>query len=60
MNYTQLSTAIQDYTSNYETTFVASIPTFIAQAEERIYRAIEIPELRKNGFFLSIIAIQSL
>lgn len=48
MNYTQLVQAIQDYTENTETTFVANIPTFVRQAEERIHRAVMIPELRKN------------
>ena len=38
MNYTQLSAAIQDYTQNYETDFVANIPTFVEQAEQRIYK----------------------
>lgn len=48
MNYTELSQAIQDYTENTETTFVNNIPTFVRQTEERIYRAVMIPELRKN------------
>lgn len=48
MNYTQLTQAVQDYTENYETTFVANIPVFVRQAEERIYRSVLIPELRKN------------
>ena len=48
MNYTELSQAIQDYTENDETSFVNNIPTFVKQAEERIKRAVIIPELRKN------------
>jgi len=48
MNYTQLEQAIQDYTENNETTFVDNIPTFVRQTEERIYRSVMIPELRKN------------
>jgi hypothetical protein len=48
MNYTQLNQAIQDYTENNETTFVDNIPTFVRQTEERIYRSVMIPELRKN------------
>ena len=48
MNYTQLYQAIQDYTENYEATFVANIPNFVQQNEERIYRSVMIPELRKN------------
>ena len=48
MNYTALSTAIQNYTENYEDSFVASIPTFVQQAEQRIYNTIQFPSLRKN------------
>jgi len=48
MNYTQLKQAIQDYTENTETTFVDNIPTFVRQTEERVYRSVMIPELRKN------------
>lgn len=48
MNYTELVQAIKDYTENEETTFVNQIPTFVRQAEERIYRSVMIPELRKN------------
>lgn len=48
MNYTELSQAIKDYTDNQEATFVANIPTFVKQAEQRIYRSVLIPELRKN------------
>jgi len=48
MNYTQLAQSIQDYTQNYETTFVEYIPTFIEQAEQRIYNTIQFPSLRKN------------
>ena len=48
MNYTELTNAIKEYTDNTETTFVNNIPNFVRQAEERIYRSILIPELRKN------------
>jgi hypothetical protein len=48
MNYTQLKQAIQDYTENTEGTFEDNIPTFVRQTEERIYRSVMIPELRKN------------
>jgi len=48
MNYAQLSQSIQDYTQNYETTFVQYIPTFIEQAEQRIYNTIQFPSIRKN------------
>jgi len=48
MNYTQLTAALQDYLETSETSFVSNIPTFVRQAEERIYRSVQIPELRKN------------
>lgn len=48
MNYTELEAAIVDYTQNYDDTFIASIPTFVQQAEERIYNSVQIPALRKN------------
>jgi hypothetical protein len=48
MNYAELTQSLQDYVESSETSFVASIPTFIRQAEERIYRTVQIPELRKN------------
>ena len=48
MNYTEITIAIKEYTDNTETTFVNNIPNFVRQTEERIYRSILIPELRKN------------
>jgi hypothetical protein len=48
MNYVQLYQAIQDYSENTEALFVANIPTFVQQAEERIYNNINFPSLRKN------------
>ena len=48
MNYTELTNAIKEYTDNAETTFVNNIPNFVRQTEERIYRSILIPELRRN------------
>lgn len=48
MNYADLVTAIQDYTENSEATFVAQIPTFVKQAEQRIYNTVQFPSLRRN------------
>lgn len=48
MNYTQLQTAICDYTQNFESDFVANIPVFVQQAEQRIYNTVQFPSLRKN------------
>lgn len=49
MNYAELIQAVQNYCETTETSFVAQIPTFVRQAEERIYRSVMIPELRKNA-----------
>jgi hypothetical protein len=48
MNYTQLSNAIQAYTENTEADFIAQIPVFVQQAEQRIYNSVQFPSLRKN------------
>jgi hypothetical protein len=48
MNYAALSTAIQAYTENTETNFVANIPLFVQQAEQRIYNSVQFPSIRKN------------
>lgn len=48
MNYTELSNAIQAYTENTSSDFVAEIPVFVEQAEQRIYNSIQFPSLRKN------------
>jgi len=48
MNYIQLQQAIQDYSENTESLFVQNIPTFIMEAEDRIYNTVQLPSLRKN------------
>ena len=48
MNYTELTAAIKDYANNTETNFVAAIPTFVKQTEQRIYRSVNLPVNRKN------------
>ena len=48
MNYTQLSAAIEAYTENTEADFIAEIPVFVQQAEQRIYNSVQFPSLRKN------------
>ncbi len=48
MNYTALSNAIQAYTENTESDFVANIPVFVTQAEQRIYNSVQFPSIRKN------------
>jgi hypothetical protein len=55
MNYIQLYQSIQDYTETTEQLFVANIPRFVQEAEDRIYNSVQIPALRKNvtGSFTS-------
>ena len=48
MNYVQLQQTIQDYSENTEALFVANIPTFVQQAEERVFNTINFPSLRRN------------
>ena len=48
MNYTALSNAIQAYTENTEADFIAEIPVFVQQAEQRIYNSMQFPSIRKN------------
>jgi len=48
MNYTELSDNIQAYTETTEANFVAEIPVFVKQAEQRIYNSVQFPSIRKN------------
>ena len=46
--FTTLKTAIQDYTQNSETTFVNNLSRFIINAEERIFKEVQLDVFRKN------------
>jgi len=46
MNYTELKTAIADYTEN--TFSDTEYATFVEQAEQRIFNTVQFPSLRKN------------
>ena len=48
MNYNELKAAIQAYTENTDTYFIAEIPVFVEQAEQRIYNSVQFPSIRKN------------
>lgn len=48
MTYTELQAAICDYTQNFEQDFVANIPVFVKQAEQRIFNTVQFPSLRRN------------
>jgi len=45
---TTLTSSIQEWTQNDETTFVAEIPFFIKNAEERILKSVDLDFFRKN------------
>jgi hypothetical protein len=47
--YTQLKTAIEDYTENNETSFVRNLPLFIRLTEERILKNVQLSLFRKNS-----------
>jgi hypothetical protein len=49
MNYTQLVAAVQSYLEDTDSTFVALIPTFITQAETRIFNTVQFPALRRTS-----------
>ena len=48
-NFGELKTAIQSYTDNSETTFVANISNFIKSAEQRIFYNVDLENFRKNA-----------
>ena len=47
--YATLKTAIQDYTDNAESTFVSNLALFIREAEERIFKNVQLSLFRKNS-----------
>jgi hypothetical protein len=49
VNYSQLVTAIQEYTETTESSFVSNIPNFVQLAEERVYNSVQFPAIRKNS-----------
>jgi len=46
---TTLTASIQEWTQNDEATFVAEIPFFIKNAEERIFKVVDLDFFRKNA-----------
>ena len=45
---TTLTSSIQEWTQNDESTFLAEIPFFIKNAEERIFKVVDLDYFRKN------------
>lgn len=58
MNYTELSTAIQDYTQNSETTFKNHINDFIIAAEDKVFMSVQMPALWKSDVDQVCVAAQ--
>ena len=48
MTYGELKQAIEDYTENNETSFIANLPLFIRLAEERILKSVQLNLFQKN------------
>ena len=48
LTFSELKSAIQDYTENDETTFVNNLPLFIRLAEERILKSVQLNLFQKN------------
>ena len=46
--YTELKSAIKEFTDNQEAVFVSNLDTFIESAEERIFKSIDLEYFRKN------------
>ena len=46
--YSEMSAAIQNYSQNSETSFVANIPNFIISAEDKIFSAVDLPSKWKS------------
>lgn len=49
MNYSELTALVKEYLEVDETTFNANIDQFVKLAEEEIYRAVQLKDLRKNS-----------
>ena len=48
MNYSQLRAVIQEYSQDFEATFVENVDTFIRLAESRIALRVRLPNFRKD------------
>jgi len=53
--YAELTTQIQDWAEYAEATFVAEIPVFIANAELRIYRSVDLNTARKEDATIALV-----
>ena len=52
MNYSELYQAIQAYAENFDDStggFIANIPVFVQNAEQRIYNTVQLASLRRNS-----------
>ncbi len=60
MNYTELTSALQGYLENSDPLFVALIPTFVTQAEQRIYNSVQLPGLVNTTFYTTAIGVDQI
>jgi hypothetical protein len=49
MDFTELSTALRNYSETEEPEFIANIPVFVRAAEQRIYNSVQLSYLRRNS-----------
>ena len=60
MNYATLTTTIQGYLENSDPLFVALIPTFVKQAEQRIYNTVQLPGLVNTTYYTTTAGVDQL
>ena len=48
--YTQLKTAIKDYTENTEVSFVSHLSDFVKATEQRIFTTVDLEVFRKKRY----------
>lgn len=60
MNYTELTSALQGYLENSDPLFVALIPTFVTQAEQRIYNSVQLPGLVNTTYYTTAVGVNEI
>ncbi len=60
MNYSTLLTLTQQFIENYESSFVAAIPQFVRQVEQRVYNFVQPPALRKTATLATVPSVATI
>jgi hypothetical protein len=60
MTYTELKQAIQDFASNYETSFVSHIDQFIKMTEKRIVNDAQLPLEQSSTVLSTVVGVSTL